>query len=312
MTKTPSNNAALTKAISKSVNFRTPRLPASIADGGIGQYIAMVKGLPRLSAQEEAALARKVQADHDLAAAEKLIKANLYLVVAAAFEYKGYGMPMADIISEGNIGLMKAVKKYDPDKGFRLSTYALWWIRATINEFILGSWSLVKLGTQAAQKKLFFGLKRIKAKLGVYHDGDMAPAEVRQVAADLDVPEEDVIDMNRRMARDISLNKPAPGDGGDGLDAADRLASAAPSPAALAEERNFNYYRMKMLLDAIERLAPREQEVVKRRRLKDEPDTLDAIAIDLGVSKERVRQIESGALEKLRGLLAKRRDEIEG
>jgi RNA polymerase sigma-32 factor len=285
-------------------------LPAHIADGGIAEYINMVRNLPRLNAEEEVELARKVRNDKDLAAAEQLIKSNLYLVVATAFEYRGYGLPMADIISEGNIGLMKAVKKYDPEKGFRLSTYALWWIRAAINEFVLGSWSLVKLGTQAASKKLFFGLKRIKAKLGIYHDSDMTPAEVAKVAEHLKVDRDEVVEMNRRLARDVSLNKPSAQGDDDGAELVETLAAETPDAEALTAEHDFNYKRMKMLLEALDALSEREREVIRRRRMQDSPATLDELAAELKISKERVRQIESAALEKLKKNLTSRRAEL--
>lgn len=285
-------------------------MPAHIADGGIAEYINMVRNLPRLNAEEEVELARKVRNDKDLAAAEQLIKSNLYLVVATAFEYRGYGLPMADIISEGNIGLMKAVKKYDPEKGFRLSTYALWWIRAAINEFVLGSWSLVKLGTQAASKKLFFGLKRIKAKLGIYHDSDMTPAEVAKVAEHLKVDRDEVVEMNRRLARDVSLNKPSAQGDDDGAELVETLAAETPDAEALTAEHDFNYKRMKMLLEALDALSEREREVIRRRRMQDSPATLDELAAELKISKERVRQIESAALEKLKKNLTSRRAEL--
>jgi len=295
-------------SLSKSVNFkRRETLPQVLADGGIVGYINMVKSLPRLDAKTEFKLARRVRDDKDLKAAEELIKSNLYLVVAAALEYKGYGLPLADIISEGNIGLMKAVKKYDPDKGFRLSTYALWWIRATINEFVLGSWSLVKLGTQAAQKKLFFGLKRLKNKLGIYHDGDMSDAEVKKISVEMDVPEDDVIDMNRRLSRDISLNTPAGEEGDEHMDA---LASSTPNAERQVETHEVNYQRMKVLFEELDRLDPREREIIRRRRLSENPATLEELAIELKISKERVRQLESRAMEKLTAQIVARRKEL--
>jgi len=295
-------------SLSKSVNFkRRETLPQVLADGGIVGYINMVKSLPRLDAKTEFKLARRVRDDKDLKAAEELIKSNLYLVVAAALEYKGYGLPLADIISEGNIGLMKAVKKYDPDKGFRLSTYALWWIRATINEFVLGSWSLVKLGTQAAQKKLFFGLKRLKNKLGIYHDGDMSDAEVKKISVEMDVPESDVIDMNRRLSRDISLNTPAGEEGDEHMDA---LASSTPNAERQVEAHEVNYQRMKVLFEELDRLDPREREIIRRRRLSENPATLEELAIELKISKERVRQLENRAMEKLTAQIVARRKEL--
>ena len=296
--------------LAKSVNFASKGgLTPHISDGGISNYINMVKSIKHLTANEEYELAVKVQRDHDLAAAEKLIKSNLYLVVATAFEYKGYGLPIADIISEGNIGLMKAVRRYDPERGFRLSTYALWWIRATINEFILSSWSLVKIGTQAAHKKLFFGLNRLKAKLGIYHDGNMSTDEVRKIAHTLDVKESDVIEMNARLQRDASLNRPAGPD--DDEEKVAKLASGIPTAEEQVAEHEISYMKMKLLFLAMDKLAPREQLVINRRRLAEPPATLEELASELGISKERVRQIEARAMEKLTAYLLKYKKEYD-
>lgn len=293
--------------LSKSVNFSlSGGLPASINDGGISSYINMVKNIPHLSAEEEYELAVKVQKNHDLEAAEKLIKSNLFLVVATAFEYKGYGLPISDIISEGNIGLMKAVKKFDPDKGFKLSTYALWWIRATINEFVLSSWSLVKIGTQAAQKKLFFSLKKIKTKLGIYHNSDLTPDEAKKVAKDLDVSEEDVIEMNRRVIKDSSLNKVVSSD--DDTESINMLVADVPNSEEIIANDEIKRLRATMLANAILTLNPREQLVLSRRRLKEEPSTLEDLSLELKISKERVRQIENRAMEKLSLALLKEKN----
>jgi RNA polymerase sigma-32 factor len=205
---------------------------------------------------------------------------------------------------------MKAVRHYDPSKGFRLSTYALWWIRATINEFILSSWSIVRIGTQAAQKKLFFGLRKLKARLGIYHDGDMTHDEVKKIASSLDVPESDVVEMNGRIQRDSSLNRPAGAD--DDEEKVAKLASSAPNSEEIVAEGEVNYMRMKMLFSAIDKLPERERIVIKRRRLTESPDTLEKLANELGVSKERVRQIEGRAMEKLTAYLTKHRKEYEG
>ena len=231
----------------KSVNFNvTGNLPSNINDGEISGYINMVKNIPHLSAEEEYDLAVKVYENHDIDAAEKLIKSNLLLVVAIAFEYKGYGLPISDIISEGNIGLMKAVKKYNPKKGFRLSTYALWWIRATINEFVLSSWSLVKIGTQTAQKKLFFSLKKLKAKLGIYTDNSMTNEEIKQIAEDLDVEEAEVVEMNNRMVKDSSLNKMISSDEDDGTEKINQLVATNPNSEEIVGENETNFLRRKM------------------------------------------------------------------
>ncbi len=297
--------------LAKSVNFSlSGGLPASVNDGGISAYINMVKNIPHLSPEEEYELAVKVQKEHDLDAAEKLIKSNLFLVVATAFEYKGYGLPISDIISEGNIGLMKAVKKFDPDKGFKLSTYALWWIRATINEFVLSSWSLVKIGTQAAQKKLFFSLKKIKAKLGIYHNSDLTPDEAKKVAEDLDVSEEDVIEMNRRVAKDSSLNKVVSSD--DDTESINMLVADTPNSEEIIANDEIKELRKLMLTNAMNTLNPREQLVISRRRLTENPATLDDLSVELNISKERVRQIESRALEKLSLALLKEKNRLFG
>lgn len=284
----------------KSVNFNvTGNLPSNINDGEISGYINMVKNIPHLTAEEEYNLAVKVYENHDIDAAEKLIKSNLLLVVAIAFEYKGYGLPISDIISEGNIGLMKAVKKYNPKKGFRLSTYALWWIRATINEFVLSSWSLVKIGTQTAQKKLFFSLKRLKAKLGIYNDNSMTNEEIKQIADDLDVEENEVVEMNNRMVKDTSLNKMISSDEDDGTERINQLVATNPNSEEIVGENETNFLRRKMLFEALQKLNPREQLVIKKRRLTDTPATLEELSEELQISKERVRQIENKAMEKL-------------
>lgn len=299
--------------LSRSVNFSlSGGLPASVNDGGISAYINMVKNIPHLTPQEEYDLAVKVQKNHDLEAAEKLIKSNLFLVVATAFEYKGYGLPISDIISEGNIGLMKAVKKFDPDKGFKLSTYALWWIRATINEFVLSSWSLVKIGTQAAQKKLFFSLKKIKAKLGIYHDSDLTPTEVKDVANELDVSEDDVVEMNRRVSKDSSLNKVISDDDSNTTESLNMLVAETPNSEEITADDEMRTLRTKMLTEAMQALNPREQLILTRRRLTETPATLDDLSVELKISKERVRQIENRALEKLSLALLKEKNKYFG
>lgn len=302
------NNTNGKNMLSKSVNFSlTGGLPANVNDGGISSYINMVKNIPHLSAEEEYELALLVQ-EQDIHAAEKLIKSNLFLVVATAFEYKGYGLPVSDIISEGNIGLMKAVKKFDPEKGFRLSTYALWWIRATINEFILSSWSLVKIGSQAAQKKLFFNLKRVKAKLGIYHDTEMTNEDIKKIANDLDVSAEDVVEMNNRIVRDSSLNKIISAE--DGSERISQLASDTPNSEEIIGDGEERYTRMKMLFDALNTLNDREKIIIKKRKLTDTPSTLEDLSIEFSISKERVRQIENRAMEKLSQNLLKNKNVV--
>lgn len=306
-------NKSSKNMLSRSVNFSlSGGLPASVNDGGISAYINMVKNIPHLTPQEEYDLAVKVQKNHDLEAAEKLIKSNLFLVVATAFEYKGYGLPISDIISEGNIGLMKAVKKFNPDKGFKLSTYALWWIRATINEFVLSSWSLVKIGTQAAQKKLFFSLKKIKVKLGIYHDSDLTPTEVKDVANELDVSEDDVVEMNRRVSKDSSLNKVISDDDSNTTESLNMLVAETPNSEEITADDEMRTLRTKMLTEAMQSLNPREQLILTRRRLTETPATLDDLSVELKISKERVRQIENRALEKLSLALLKEKNKYFG
>ncbi len=299
--------------LSKSVNFNTrEKLPVNVIDGGIAAYIQMVKNIPHLSPEEEYELAIKVQKYHDLEAAEKLIKSNLFLVVATAYEYKGYGLPISDIISEGNIGLMRAVRKFKPEKGFKLSTYALWWIRANINEFILSSWSLVKIGTKSAQRKLFFSLKKIKAKLGIYHDSDLTKDEVKNVAELMDVNSEDVIEMNRRISRDTSLNKEINDNENNKTEVISLLASDTPNSEEVLINNEMKQLRTKMLKNAMAQLNEREQLILNARRLQDEPSTLEDLSLKLNISKERVRQIENKALEKLSIILLKEKNKIFG
>lgn len=299
--------------LSKSVNFNTrEKLPVNVIDGGIAAYIQMVKNIPHLSPEEEYELAIKVQKYHDLEAAEKLIKSNLFLVVATAYEYKGYGLPISDIISEGNIGLMRAVRKFKPEKGFKLSTYALWWIRANINEFILSSWSLVKIGTKSAQRKLFFSLKKIKAKLGIYHDSDLTKDEVKNVAELMDVNSEDVIEMNRRISRDTSLNKEINDNENNKTEVISLLASDTPNSEEVLINDEMKQLRTKMLKNAMAQLNEREQLILNARRLQDEPSTLEDLSLKLNISKERVRQIENKALEKLSIILLKEKNKIFG
>ena len=298
--------------LSKSVNFSIgEKLPSSVYDGGIASYISMVKTIPHLSQEEEYDLAIKVQKYHDLDAAEKLIKSNLFLVIATAYEYKGYGLPISDIISEGNIGLMKAVKKFNPSKGFKLSTYALWWIRATINEFILSSWSLVKIGTKSAQRKLFFSLRKIKAKLGIYHDSDLTLEEANNVANLIDVDKEEVIEMNRRIVKDSSLNKMAKDDE-HSTEVINLISSDTPNSEDLLMEEEIKSLRNQMLKNAISKLNTREQEILTARRLQEPSATLDELATKLNISKERVRQIENKAIEKLSIILLDEKNKIFG
>jgi RNA polymerase sigma-32 factor len=263
-----------------------------------------------LGKEEEFMLAKRWQEHGDTQAAHKLVTSHLRLVAKIAMGYRGYGLPIGEVISEGNVGLMQAVKKFDPDKGFRLATYAMWWIRASIQEYILRSWSLVKMGTTAAQKKLFFNLRRLKGEMAALEEGDLRPEHVKSIAHKLAVTEEEVISMNRRLAGggDASLNAPIGGAGGDGdAEWMDWLAddSEENQETTLANSEEFSA-RMSLLEEAMSELTERERHIIEERRLKDEPATLEDLSKEYGVSRERVRQIEVRAFEKLQKAMKKR------
>ena len=278
------------------VNNKT-NLPAVIEENSLVAYFEQIKKIPVLTEDEERQLVRDFQEKGDLQAAQKLITSHLRLAAKIALTYRHYGLPMADIVSEANIGLMQAVKKFDLDKNVRLATYAMWWIKAAVNDFILRSWSLVKIGTVAAQKKLFYNLNRIKAQLGLYEHKELEPSVVKKIANELVVDEQDVIEMNQRLGGDKSLNVAA-GDDGDAekidflIDGRQNIEGSY----ALKEERNL---RKKILMDSLSLLNEREQYIVKTRMLTEEPETLEDIGAKLGVSRERVRQIEKKAFEHL-------------
>ena len=268
-------------------------------DGGLSRYLAEIRRFPMLTKDEEFMLAKRWQEHEDPEAAHKLVTSHLRLVAKIAMGYRGYGLPIGEVISEGNVGLMQAVKKFDPDRGFRLATYAMWWIRASIQEYILRSWSLVKMGTTAAQKKLFFNLRKAKSEISALEEGDMHPDQVRQIATKLGVLDEEVISMNRRLAGpDASLNAPLRSDSEsewqDWL--ADDVAVSQETQVAESEERGI---RMALLEEAMTELTDRERHILTERRLKDDPTTLEELAAQYGVSRERVRQIEVRAFEKL-------------
>ena len=283
--------------------FRAPvlagaRVPVLASDASLSNYLDAIKKFPILAAEEEYALASRFREDGDLKAAEKLVTSHLRLVAKIAMGYRYYGLPVSDLISEGNLGLMRAVKKFEPERGFRLATYAMWWIKAAINEFILNSWSLVKVGTVAAQKKLFFNLRKLKAKLGLYDDGDIPRVEAEKIAKRLDVSTDDVIDMNRRLSRsDASLNQVVGEDGE--VQRQDLLIDDAPNQETVLAEREERELGLKLMRQAMSVLTPRERTVIEQRRLREEPRTLEDIGADFGVSRERVRQIESKAFAKL-------------
>jgi RNA polymerase sigma-32 factor len=269
------------------------------ARAGAARLIAQARRSPMLEAQEEYMLAKRWREHGDTAAAHRLVTSHLRLVAKIALGYRGYGLPIAEVISEGNVGLMQAVKRFDPDRGFRLATYAIWWIRASIHQFILRSWSLVRIGTTANQKKLFFSLRRAKSRISALEEGDMRPDQVKLIANRLGVSEQEVIDMNRRLAGDTSLNAPIGDDGGSG-ESQDWLVDEAASPERAMVESEELDLRHKALCEALGVLNDRERRIFEARRLADEPITLEELADEFGVSRERVRQIETGAFEKVR------------
>jgi RNA polymerase sigma-32 factor len=275
-------------------------LPALRGEGNLVVYLRDIRKFPVLDADEEFMLAKSWKEHGDLEAAHKLVTSHLRLVAKIAMGYRGYGLPLADLIAEGNIGMMQAVKRFDPDRGFRLSTYAMWWIRAAIQEYILHSWSLVKIGTTAAQKKLFFNLRRLKGEMKAIDDGDLSHEQVTEIAQRLEVPEEDVVNMNRRLAGgDQSLNAQISKDGEGGDEWQDWLVEPSESAdTKMSEDQELNH-RRKLLTQAMEGLNPREREIIMERRLSETPATLEDLSQRLGVSRERVRQIEVRAFEKL-------------
>ncbi len=268
-------------------------------DGGLSRYLTEIRKFPMLGKDEEFMLAKRWREHEDPTAAHRLVTSHLRLVAKIAMGYRGYGLPINEVISEGNVGLMQAVKKFEPDKGFRLATYAMWWIRASIQEYILRSWSLVKMGTTAAQKKLFFNLRKAKSEISALEEGDMHPDQVRQIATKLGVLDSEVISMNRRLAGpDASLNAPLRADSEnewqDWLE--DKEAVSQETRLAEDEEKSI---RMGLLEEAMTELTDRERHILSERRLKDDPTTLETLASEYGVSRERVRQIEVRAFEKL-------------
>ncbi|MFL5171257.1 MAG: RNA polymerase sigma factor RpoH [Microvirga sp.] len=274
-------------------------LPVLANEGGLSRYLDEIRKFPMLEPSEEYMLAKRWREHGDSAAAHRLVTSHLRLVAKIAMGYRGYGLPIGEVISEGNVGLMQAVKKFDPDKGFRLATYAMWWIRASIQEYILRSWSLVKMGTTAAQKKLFFNLRKAKSEIEALQEGDMRPDQVSQIATKLGVLDAEVISMNRRLAGgDASLNSPMRADGESEWQ--DWLVDdTTPSQESVIADTQEKSVRMSLLEEAMTELSDRERHILTERRLKDEPTTLEDLATEYGVSRERVRQIEVRAFEKL-------------
>src|SRR5437016_4231900 len=278
----------------------TAALPILTAESGLTRYLGTIRKFPMLEPAEEFALAKRWREHGDRDAAHRLVASHLRLVAKIAMRYRGYGLPIAEVISEGNVGLMQGVKRFEPEKGFRLATYAMWWIKAAIQEYILRSWSLVKMGTTVNQKKLFFNLRKVKSKISALEEGDLRPDQVTLIAERLGVSEQDVVEMNRRLAGDVSLNAPIRDDGDSG-EWQDWLADETTSDqeAVLAENEEADN-RRKALGEALTVLNERERRIFEARRLADEPFTLDDLAREFGVSRERIRQIELRAFEKVR------------
>ncbi len=278
-------------AVARSLAVMSP-------EQGLSRYLTEIRKFPMLAKDEEFMLAKRWTEHQDAESAHRLVTSHLRLVAKIAMGYRGYGLPIGEVISEGNVGLMQAVKKFDPDKGFRLATYAMWWIRASIQEYILRSWSLVKMGTTAAQKKLFFNLRKAKSQISAFEEGDLRPEHLSAIATKLGVSEEEVTNMNRRLGGDSSLNAPIRSDGEsewqDWL--ADDTAVSQETALAESEEKSI---RMGLLEEAMQELTDREKHILTERRLKDDPVTLEELAGQYGVSRERVRQIEVRAFEKL-------------
>ena len=275
-------------------------LPAPTPEGGLNRYLQEIRKFPMLEPEQEYMLAKSWVDHEDSAAAHKLVTSHLRLAAKIAMGYRGYGLPQAEVISEANVGLMQAVKRFDPEKGFRLATYAMWWIRASIQEYILRSWSLVKLGTTSAQKKLFFNLRKAKARIGALEEGDLRPENVARIAHDLNVTETEVISMNRRMSGgDASLNATVSADGESSLQWQDWLEDEDADQASDYEARDELETRREMLVGAMEVLNDRERDILTQRRLSDRTVTLETLSEQYGVSRERIRQIEVRAFEKL-------------
>ncbi|EJW10206.1 RNA polymerase sigma factor RpoH [Rhodovulum sp. PH10] len=275
-----------------------PSLPVITAESGLSRYLEEIRRFPMLEPQEEYMLAKRWREHDDRGAAQKLVTSHLRLVAKIAMGYRGYGLPIAEVISEGNVGLMQAVKRFEPDKGFRLATYAMWWIKAAIQEYILRSWSLVKMGTTANQKKLFFNLRKAKSRISALEEGDLRPDQVKIIAKRLGVTEQDVVDMNRRLGGDASLNAPIREDGDSG-EWQDWLVDDSESQETKLAESEELDNRRKALAEAMAVLNDRERRIFQARRLADDPVTLEELAEEFGVSRERVRQIEVRAFEKV-------------
>ncbi len=277
-------------------------LPALQGEGGLSKYLTEIRKFPLLEPQEEYMFAKAWREHEDPEAARRLVTSHLRLVAKIAMGYRGYGLPLSEVVAEGNVGLMQAVKRFEPDKGFRLATYAMWWIRASIQEYILRSWSLVKMGTTAAQKKLFFNLRKAKTKINAIEEGDLTPAHLKEIARQLAVPEQEVTNMNRRLtAPDSSLNAPLRSDSESEWQ--DWLADETMDQESRLADREESGERHDLLTGALGELTERERDIIEARRLRDEPATLEDLSQKYGVSRERVRQIEVRAFEKLQAAM---------
>ena len=272
-------------------------LPLVAGENGLARYLAEIRKFPMLEPQEEYMLAKRWREHEDPLAAQKLVTSHLRLVARVAMGYRGYGLPIGEIVSEGNVGLMQAVKRFEPERGFRLATYAMWWIRASIQEYILRSWSLVKMGTTASQKKLFFNLRKAKSRISAYEEGDLKPENVAAIATRLGVSQQDVIDMNRRMGGDASLNAPLREEGEGEWQ--DWLVDDGASQELILADQEEASHRHLALVGALDVLNPRERRIFEARRLAEDPITLEELSEEFGVSRERVRQIEVRAFEKV-------------
>jgi len=275
-------------------------LPVLSGDSGLSRYLNEIKQFPVLSAEEEFMLAKSYTEHGESEAAHKLVTSHLRLVAKIAMQYRGYGLPVADLISEGNLGLMKAVKKFEPDRGFRLSTYAMWWIKASVTEYILRSWSLVKMGSMSAQKKLFFSLRKAKRKLDIIDAQEIDPENAAKLSEQFNMPAKDIVHMDRRMtARDFSLNAPVSYAEEDSMEFMDTLEDEGPSPEAIVVNNQEAEVRNGYLKEAMKELSDREHHIFVERRLKDDPITLEALGEQYGISRERVRQLENRAFSKV-------------
>ena len=280
-------------------------------DNNLGRYLDHIKKFPMLEAGEEYLLAKDWLEKQDTKAAHKLVTSHLRLVAKIAMGYRGYGLPIADLIAEGNIGMMHAVKKFDPEKGFRLATYAMWWIKAAIQEFVLRSWSQVKIGTTASQKKLFFNLRKIKGKINALEDGDLTPKQVNHIAKTLNVSEDDVVSMNRRMlGGDHSLNSQINRQDGEEAEWQDMLTDERDNQETQYVNHQEKNIRNKMMLEALDYLKPREKDIIIKRRLTENPKTLEDLSQEYKVSRERIRQIETRAFEKLQTIVKSKAKEL--